>query len=271
VTPSDLDRLLEIGDLAAAEIMSVYATPFAVDYKGKDDPVTVADRAANGLVCDAIARDFPGIPIVSEENDPATFAAGLRSSEAFFVDPLDGTREFVAKNGEFCVMIGLTRGGRAVAGVIVCPALGRSFAGSVGVGAIEIAKDGSRRPVRVSSTAALTDARVVVSRSRRTQTIDIVQQHMGVREVLEMGSAGVKAARVACGEAEVYVQPGPAGKRWDACAPDAIVCAAGGMFTDAQGVPIDYASGELENSGGMVATNGRLHDAVLAKVKRRDA
>jgi 3'(2'), 5'-bisphosphate nucleotidase len=271
VNAADLERLLAIAELAAAGIMRVYATPFAVDFKGKDDPVTVADREANTLLCDAIARDFPGVPIVSEENDPATFAEGLRSSEAFFVDPLDGTREFVAKNGEFCVMIGLTRGGRAVAGVIVCPALERSFAGSVGLGAFEIAKDGSRRPVRVSSTSALSEARVVVSRSRRTQTIDLVQEHMGVREVVEMGSAGVKAARVACGEADVYVQPGPAGKRWDACGPEALVLAAGGAFSDAQGVALDYASGELENSGGMVATNGLLHDAVLAKVKRRDA
>ncbi len=235
--------------------------------------MTVADREANALLCDAIARDFPGVPIVSEENDPATFAEGLRSSEAFFVDPLDGTREFVAKNGEFCVMIGLTRGGRAVTGVIVLfvPQLGRTFAGSVGVGAFEIAKDGSRRPVHVSSTSTLADACVVVSRSRRTQTIDLVQQHMGVREVVEMGSAGVKAARVACGEADVYVQPGPAGKRWDACGPEALVRAAGGEFTDAQGLALDYANGELENSGGMVATNGLLHAEVLAKVKRRDA
>jgi 3'(2'), 5'-bisphosphate nucleotidase len=271
VNPSDLDRLLEIGELAARVIMRVYATPFAVDFKGKDDPVTVADREANTLLCEHIARDFPGVPIVSEENDPATFAEGLRASEAFFVDPLDGTREFVAKNGEFCVMLGLTHEGRAVAGVVVCPALERSFAGSVGAGAFEVAKDGSRRAIRVSSTGTLADARVVVSRSRRTQTIEIVQQHLGVREVLEMGSAGVKGARVACGEAEVYVQPGPAGKRWDACAPDALVRAAGGAFTDVQGALIDYASGELENSGGMVATNGALHEAVLAKVKRRDA
>jgi 3'(2'), 5'-bisphosphate nucleotidase len=271
VTPSELDRLLEIGELAARVIMRIYATDFAVDFKGKDDPVTVADREANALLCEHIARDFPGVPIVSEENDPATFAEGLRSKAAFFVDPLDGTREFVAKNGEFCVMIGLTREGRAESGVIVCPALGRTYAGSVGVGAFEVDKDGSRRAIRVSTTTDMADARAVVSRSRSMHTIDVIQEHMGVREVIAMGSAGVKAARVACGESDIYVQPGPAGKRWDACGPDALVRAAGGMFTNQHGALIDYAGGQLENNDGMIATNGAVHEAVLAKVKRQDA
>jgi 3'(2'), 5'-bisphosphate nucleotidase len=271
VTPSELDRLLEIGELAGRAVMRVYATPFAVDFKGKDDPVTVADREANTLVCEHILRDFPGVAIVSEENDPATFAEGLSASEAFFVDPLDGTREFVAKNGEFCVMIGLARGGQAVAGVVVCPALERSFAGSVGNGAFEIAKDGARRAIHVSSTRGLSDASLVVSRSRSAQTIDAVRDHMGVREVLAMGSAGVKAALVACGEVDGYMQPGMAGKRWDACAPDALVRAAGGAFTEVGGAPIDYASGELENARGMVGTNGAIHEAVLARLKRQDA
>lgn len=86
-----------------------------------------------------------------------------------------------------------------------------------------------------------------------------------------MGSAGVKAARVACGESDAYVQPGAAGKRWDACGPDALVRAAGGMFTDQHGALLDYAGGDLENADGMIATNGELHDAVLTHVKRRDA
>ena len=259
----DLDVVLAIAREAAAVVMRVYATPFAVEYKGKNDPVTVADREANSLICERLARAFPGVPIVAEESDPSTFAAAVNAPRAWFVDPLDGTREFVAKNGEFAVMIGLAEQGRATTGVLVCPALGRSFVGAVGHGAFEIADDGSRRAIRVTDTSSMAEATVVVSRSHRPEHLDAILAHLGARAVVPTGSAGVKAAKIAAGEADIYVQPGRAGKRWDACGPEAIVRAAGGVVSDARGTAFEYASGALENDFGFVATNARLHDAVL--------
>jgi 3'(2'), 5'-bisphosphate nucleotidase len=234
-----------------------------VEYKGKNDPVTAVDREANALLCEELTRAYPGVPIVAEESDPATFAGFADAPRAWFVDPLDGTREFIARNGEFAVMVGLAEAGRATLGVVVCPALGRDFVGADGVGAFEVAKDGARRPVHVSSTATLAQAEMVVSRSHRAGSLDEAAARLGLRRLVPCGSAGVKAVKVAAGEADVYAQPGEAGKRWDACAPEAIVRAAGGVVTDGLGAPIEYASGELRNTRGFVATTPALHAAVL--------
>jgi 3'(2'), 5'-bisphosphate nucleotidase len=264
VTTREIDEVLAIANDAAALIMGVYATAFDVDYKGPNDPVTTADRQANDLICERLTRAFPGVPIVAEESDPSTFAAGFAAPEAWFVDPLDGTREFVEKNGEFCVMIGLARAGRASLGVLVCPAIARTFLGEVGGAAHEVARDGSRRALHVSETASMKDARIVVSRSRRSPALDAALVTLAPREVSPIGSSGIKAAYVATGEADVYLQPGVAGKRWDACGPEAIVRAAGGVFTDVRGVPFEYSSGELENAFGLLATGSRLFDAARA-------
>src|SRR4029077_18943512 len=133
--------------LEASDVVNrVYATPFEVEFKGKDDPVTRADREANELACERLARAFPGVAIVAEESDPRSYAGFARHDRVWFVDPLDGTREFVARNGEFAVMLGLAEGGRALVGVIVAPAWGRAFVGIVGEGAWEVSSDGSRRP-----------------------------------------------------------------------------------------------------------------------------
>lgn len=261
MTPGDVDEVLAIARDAAKIIMRVYATPFAVDYKGVNDPVTTADREANELICTRLAQAFPGVPIVAEESDPSTFGAAFGAAEAWFVDPLDGTREFVAKNGEFCVMIGLASAGRAAMGVVVCPALGRDFSGVVGRASYEIAADGSRRVLRVSDVASMKDARVVVSRSHRPASLDAALATLSPRVVTPTGSSGIKAALVAAGEADVYLQPGIAGKRWDACAPEAIVRAAGGVFTNIRGAFFDYANGELENASGLLATTPRLFAA----------
>src|SRR5580693_2902193 len=102
--------------------MGVYAAEFDVEFKSKNDPVTRADREANALLCDRLGRAFPGVPVVAEESDPSAYANFEKSEEVWFVDPLDGTREFVAHNGEFAVMIGLAEHGRATVGVIVAPA-----------------------------------------------------------------------------------------------------------------------------------------------------
>ena len=263
-----IERALAVGLEAAKLIMRVYATPFTVDYKGKDDPVTRADREANALIVAALSKDYPEIPIVAEESDPKEFAGFTKSRAVWFVDPLDGTREFVAKNGEFSVMIGLAEDGRATAGVLVNPGERRCFVGVVGAGAFEVAESGGRTAIHVTSATTLERARVVVSRSRKSQKLDAVLAALPASaRATPTGSSGVKAARVAVGEAEIYLQPGMAGKRWDACAPEAIVRAAGGMFTDVKGDPFDYATEDLENRLGIVATSAGVYEATMTIVR----
>jgi 3'(2'), 5'-bisphosphate nucleotidase len=247
---------------ASAVILRVYAEAFEVEWKAKDDPVTVADKEANALLCDRLGRAFPGVPLVAEESDPAAYAGFGAAERAWFIDPLDGTREFVAKNGEFAVMVGLAEGGHATVGVIVAPAWGRSFVGVVGEGAWEIGPDGAQREIHVSTREELAGARFVVSRSRAPERVASFIASVG-GHAAPHGSSGLKGALVATGEADVYLQPGRAGMRWDACATDALVRAAGGMLTEQGGEDLDYRNGEIGNLRGMIGDNGRLHRAVI--------
>jgi len=260
---------LQVAREAAEIVMGVYAAPFDVEFKAKDDPVTRADRESNELACDRLARAFPGVPIVAEESDPKAYAGFAQSDAAWFVDPLDGTREFVARNGEFVVMIGLAEGGKATVSAIVVPTWGRAFVGIVGEGAWEVAADGARTPIRVSARSSLEGASFVVSRSRDPEGVRALAVSMGAREVVSRGSSGLKGVYVATGMHDVYLQPGNAGMRWDACATEALVRAAGGECTETDGGPFDYAGGELLNARGLLATNGALHAAVLAALRGR--
>jgi len=266
VTERLLPVVLEIAKAAAALIQTVYATAFEVDFKAPRDPVTEADRRANELICARLREAFPGIPVVAEESDPSTFADYRQAERAFFVDPLDGTREFVKRNGEFVVMIGLLDRGRPTHGVIHAPATGTSWLGELGGDVRRLDADGNEAPLRVSETAALADARVLSTRSHRSPALERALAALGARRLDALGSAGLKCVEVACGAADAYVAPARAGSRWDVCAGEAIVHAAGGRFTDAHGDPIDYRSESLVNERGIVASNGRLHAEILARL-----
>jgi 3'(2'), 5'-bisphosphate nucleotidase len=259
---AELASLLRIAAEASRVVMEVYARPFEVEFKAPQDPVTEADRLANELICERLAREFPGVPIVAEESDPTSFGDYRRADRVFFVDPVDGTREFVDKNGEFAVMIGLLEGGRAVASVIDAPARGQVFAGWVGQGAFRI-QNGEQHPIRVSEVTDLAQGRIVGSRSQRGPELTRALAKLTPRDVLMLGSAGLKGTLVASGEVEAYLAPGYAGKRWDACATEALVCAAGGKFSDTRGEAIDYRAASLTNDRGLVASNGHVHDALL--------
>ena len=263
------DVALRVAREATEIILRVYAAPFDVEFKAKDDPVTRADRESNALACDRLARAFPGVPIVAEESDPEAYAGFAGADAAWFVDPLDGTREFVARNGEFVVMIGLAEHGRATVGAIVVPTWGRAFVGVVGLGAWEVGADGSRTPIHVSTRAALHGASFVVSRSRDPEGVKALALSMGAREAVPRGSSGLKGVYVATGVHDVYLQPGNAGMRWDACATEALVVAAGGACTEDDGAPFDYAGRNLVNGRGLVATNGVLHADVVAALRSR--
>jgi 3'(2'), 5'-bisphosphate nucleotidase len=266
-----LDILLDVAFDAARVVREVYETPFAVEWKGPRDPVTAADLRANRLICDRLSASFPGVPIVAEESAPESFANYRSAPRIFFVDPLDGTAEFIGRNGEFVVMIGLVEGEQATLGVVAAPAKGVAWAGSKDGGAWLVSSDGARTPIAVSRVTSPGDARVVASRSHRSPQLEELLGYVGARETVAVGSAGLKGAEIARGNADIYVGPGNVGKRWDACAVDALVTAAGGRFTDGFGKPFDYRAENLANETGLVATNGALHDHVLeqlAKLRR---
>lgn len=258
-----LEQLVKIASKAAQVVGEIYASDFKVNYKGPSDPVTEADRFANELICAELHRHFPGIPVVAEESGPETFAGYQKAGQVFFVDPVDGTREFVAKNDEFAVMIGLLESDLPTHGVIHAPASNTVWAGQVGSGAFRMVSAGARTPIRVSSCETVPKARVVSSRSQSELLAEALAE-LGAKELIPLGSAGLKAVAVAEGRADLYVTPYHAGKRWDTCAGDALVRAAGGAFSDGYGLPLDYRGDSLENDRGVVAAPGTLHQQVLA-------
>lgn len=261
-----IERVLPIARAAADVVMAVYRTDFSVDYKDAREPVTRADKEANALITTELALAYPGIPIVAEEGDASTFDHARGAPFVWYVDPVDGTREFIAKNGEFAVMIGLAVHGRAALGVVVCPALERTFYGADGVGAFEVLRDGTHARIHPSEARELGKATVLVSRSHRSRDAEGKLQQLGAGKLVPCGSAGVKAVKIACGEGDAYVQPGKAGKRWDSCAPEAIVRAAGGRATDGRGRTIEYATAEIQNEHGFVCANAALHPEILQKL-----
>jgi 3'(2'), 5'-bisphosphate nucleotidase len=254
-----LDAMVRAAVRASEIITQIYASDFQVYMKGPSDPVTDADRQANTAICHYLGEQFPGVPVVAEESDPSDYQGFASSERIFFVDPVDGTSELVNRTDEFVVMIGLVDGERATHGVVLSPPRQVIWVGELGHGAHRIDRNGTRERIDCSKTTALAEARVVVSRSHRSPSLEGDLRRCGVSQILQLGSAGLKSASVAEGSADAYVALAGAGKRWDVCGPDAVVSAAGGYFTDAAGRLFDYRPADLTNSQGIVAAGPLLH------------
>lgn len=262
----DLELLSRIAREAGQGILRVYSGEFQVDYKSPGDPVTDADRQANELICTRLSAEFPDAAIVAEESASQSYAGYRASRRVFFVDPLDGTREFVARNGQFVVMIGLLVDALPTLGVVYAPVTDTTWCGERGAGAYRVDASGKEELIRVSEVSEPRDSRITVSRSRPSARLQQVLQAIGPRRVDPMGSAGLKGSHVADNSADAYLTLGPSGKHWDACAMDAVVSAAGGHVTDAMGQPLDYRAAELELSRGILAANPALHRSLLARI-----
>ena len=259
-----LDR--EIGEAAriarkAGEIlMDVYATDFRVAYKAEADPVTEADTRANAYIIDELEKAFPGDGIVAEETEDRSDA--LKGGRCWYVDPLDGTKEFVARNGEFSVMLGLALDGVATAGVVYRPDSDQLYCGVVGDGAY-LEQRGVRSSLGVSTVANPRDLKLVVSRSHRNRAVGNLVSQLGISQETTCGSVGLKAGLIAEQKADLYVHIADRSSMWDACGPEAVLKAAGGRFTDLAGNPYRYSGTDMRNRNGILACNAAAYDAVL--------
>ncbi len=239
-----LDRVVPIARAAGALVMEIYATDFAVAGKQDDSPVTEADRRAEGLLEAALARIAPGFPIVSEEAVCGGQVPVL-AERFWLVDPLDGTREFIARNGEFTVNVALVERGQAVLGVVLAPAQGRLFAGAVGAGAFVEDASGRRTPLacRRVPEAGLT---VVSSRSHGDrEALDAYLAGRMVAARVNVGSS-LKFCLVAAGEADLYPRFGRT-MEWDTAAGHAVLRAAGGRVAGLDGAELCYGKPGLVN------------------------
>lgn len=194
--------------------------------KDDESPVTAADLAAERIISDGLRRAFPGTGIVSEESAGSTEASLAETEEFFLVDPLDGTKEFIARNGEFTVNIALVRNGIPVLGVVYAPALDLLYYASEGKGAYR--REGRGEPVAVSCVEPRTPPRMVVSRSHLSDEERLYMKEKGVSEIRYAGSS-LKGCLVADGESDLYFRAGDV-MEWDIAAMHAVLLEAGGRI-----------------------------------------
>jgi 3'(2'), 5'-bisphosphate nucleotidase len=236
-----LDPVRAIARAAAKAILEVYNRTFAVTFKDDRSPLTEADRAAHDLIAGRLAALEPTLPVLSEEDSGVPYATRRAWQRYWLIDPLDGTKEFIKRNGEFTVNIALVDRGRAVLGVVLAPALDLEYSASMDGGAFRRRASSELEPIRVARPAA-EPPRVVSSRSHAGDELAAYLEHLGPHVLKPMGSA-IKICLVAEGAADVYPRLGPTSE-WDTAAAQAILECAGGSMIDLEGQPVAYNSKE---------------------------
>jgi 3'(2'), 5'-bisphosphate nucleotidase len=238
MTPRDTwrERLIELSRRAGEAIMQVYAKDFAVETKVDNSPVTAADMAAHRIICDGLAELTPDIPVLSEEAADIAWERRRAWTRLWLVDPLDGTREFVKKNGEFTVNIALIENHEPTMGVIFAPALDAMVHAERGVGAF--LRDGDDDIAIVSQRPAAAPLRVAASRSHLNDRTRRLLESLGEHERLGLGSS-LKFCRIAEGLIDFYPRFGPTSE-WDTAAGQCILEAAGGAVLGLDGAPLAY-------------------------------
>jgi 3'(2'), 5'-bisphosphate nucleotidase len=224
-------------------IMAIYATDFDVTQKGDASPVTAADQKAESVILAGLAKIAPDIPVVAEEAVAAGHVPDV-GARFWLVDPLDGTKEFISRNGEFTVNIALIENGRPVLGLVLAPAIGRLFGGAEGQGAWVEDQNGLRAiATRDVPAAGLT---VVASRSHGDESA--LDAFLAGRPVASRTNAGssLKLCLVAAGEADVYPRLGRT-MEWDIAAGDAVLRAAGGIVQKLDGTVLGYGKPGFDN------------------------
>lgn len=225
---------------AGAAIMEVYAQDFDVESKADSSPLTAADMAAHRIICAALAALTPDIPVLSEESATIDWTTRRGWSRYWLVDPLDGTREFVKKNGEFTVNIALIDGDASVMGIVYAPALDYMVHAERGVGAF--VRDGASDIALMTQQPAPTPLRVAASRSHLGARTAAALEKMGATERIGMGSS-LKFCRIAEGRMDVYPRFGPTSE-WDTAAAQCVLEAAGGVVLTLDGAALRYNTKE---------------------------
>ena len=247
----ETERVREIALAAGKEILTVYGSNFKVEAKADDSPVTEADRRAEALIVAGLRRITDTFPIVGEEAFADGTAPAVAGKPFWLVDPLDGTKEFIKRNGEFTVNIALIDAGRPVLGVVHAPAIKTTYWGSTN-GAFATTGGGVRRAIAVRRppTGGVV---AVVSRSHRTADVDTFLAGYTVKREISAGSS-LKFCLVASGEADVYPRFGRT-MEWDTAAGHAVLRFAGGHVRDVSGRELAYGKPGFENPH-FVATGG---------------
>ena len=248
--PRIRDGVIAVARTAAAEILKVYDSEFDVVRKDDASPLTEADLASHRCILDGLHALTPDVPVLSEESTGIAAAERRGWHRLWIVDPLDGTREFVKRNGEFTVNIALVEDGVATFGVVLAPVTGVLWHGGARWGAFRQERDGTENAARVRAPA-FAPLRVAASRSHRDARTATFIERMGEVEPVGLGSS-LKFCAVADGGIDVYPRFGPTSE-WDTAAAQAVLEGAGGAVLDLQGRPFRYNQRETILNGEFVA------------------
>lgn len=235
----NIDKLIEISIDAGDSIMGIYETDF--DFKQKEDrsPLTEADILSNKIITQSLGKLTPNIPILSEESANIPIINRLNWNEYWLVDPLDGTKEFIKKNGEFTTNIAFIKNNRPIFGIIHAPAINETYWGTKDIGAYFLngdCKSGTEK-IRTNSSHS-SKIRIITSRSHPNPRLQTILDDLDDYELFEAGSS-LKFCRIASGKADCYPRLGPTSE-WDTAAGEAILLSAGGCVLTGEGSPLNY-------------------------------
>ena len=265
----ELELAKDLARRAGLEILEYYAREIIAEEKlGVDlhyEPVTEADRAASRLIVAGIETVFPEDAILSEEEVDVADKR-LAKQRVWVIDPIDGTAGFVKKDGDFAVQIGFAVGGEAVVGVVLLPYHDVMYSAAKGSGTWR-GSGGKTQRITVSGETDFTKMMIAVSRNHRSSKMNAIKREFRVKGEVDRGSVGLKVGLLAERRADLYIHLSPRTKLWDTCAPQIILEEAGGRMTDLFGEEFRYDIEDLQNHGGIVATNGQVHDEVIKRLK----
>lgn len=250
------EKELEIAKAVSIEagkaIMEIYdKVDIEVEYKDDRSPLTAADKASNDKIVAVLKREFPDYAILSEEEKDNL--SRLNNDFCFVVDPLDGTKEFIKRNGQFTVNIALAYCHESVMGVIYVPVTGELYYASRGYGAYKMDKEGAVERLQVSDNTDVSTLKVVMSNSHGCAEMDVLMEKYQLKNFVKVGSS-LKGCMVATGQADIYYRYNPT-MEWDTAAMQCIVEEAGGLFAQMDDTPMRYNRENSLNDKGFYAIN----------------
>ncbi|GMQ91935.1 MAG: 3'(2'),5'-bisphosphate nucleotidase CysQ [Gammaproteobacteria bacterium] len=248
-----LDQVEHIALEAGRRILDVYDQEFDVSDKEDGSPLTEADNAANKIIVKELNALTPDVPVLTEESEFVPYEKRKDWNEFWLVDPLDGTKEFIKRNGEFTVNIALIAGGKPVLGVVYVPVTGVCYKACAGKGACRLDGKSGKVELKVRTFGGERPI-VVASRSHASEALQGYLSRLGEHDIVSMGSS-LKFCLVAQGSADIYPRLGPTSE-WDIAAAHCIVEAAGGKITDTKGQALQYNKPDLLNPKFLVSGAG---------------
>lgn len=265
----ELNTAIYLAKTAGQAILEFYESDFLVEHKTTKDsftePVTIADKTASKIIVEGLAEAFSNDGILSEEETDTHHR--LDKKRVWLIDPMDGTKGFVQKNGDFAVQIGLAEDGEMVLGVVFLPFFNHLYFASKNSGAFLVENEETPKRLQVSDKTDFSQMTIAVSRDHRSGKMSDIIEHFGIQQETSRGSVGLKIGLISTQTCDLYIHLSPRTKHWDSAAPEIIITEAGGNLTDLFGEKIIYNTSDVHNYNGLLATNGASHQKAVERLK----